>query len=100
MVYEEYYDSASINELFFYFLTSANDWWLKLKLGGVLLNTRTSFPGTCICCTLGVPETPSHFFRECEGLHPWSEVHNSSLPAARICRMVTITSNDVGALCG
>ena len=62
------------------FFTSASDWWLKMKLGGVVLNTCTSSPGTCFCCSIGVPETPSHFFWECEGLHPWSDLHIMSMP--------------------
>ena len=67
-----------------YSLTSASDWWLKMKLGGVLLNTRTNALGLCLCCDLGVPETPSHFFRECEGLHPWSEKYIRSLPECSV----------------
>ena len=67
-----------------YYLTSADDWWLKLKLGGVFLNTYTVMAGVCSCCMLGVPETPSHFFRECEGLHLWSEKHNRRLPRESI----------------
>ena len=68
-----------------YLLTSANDWWLKLKLGGVLLNTYTSGVGTCMCCMLGVPETPSHFLSECEGLDPWIESHIRTPPPNNIC---------------